>query len=218
MATFLNLAFLGDVSIIFVFLFIYAIVFGLLEMGKPFKGENKGLHALIALGIAIMAVTFGPVVSLIRFLIPWFLVMALVIFFILFGFRIFAGDKDVSDWVMRPKSPARNWIIIVTVIIMIFGLGQAFGQSTLEEGAWDGTGPGPEGYEEVANADDNFDDDYNADDFIDDTGVGNNNVDGSRVATDDYGTNVLNTIVNPKVLGLIFVMLVGVFAMFFLSD
>ncbi len=211
MATILDAAFAGNFSIIFIFLFIYAIVYGLLEYGKPFGSVSagRGLNALIALGVAVMAVVFEPVILLIRFMIPWFLVLALILFFMLFGFRIFGGEADVSKWVLGKTSPARTWIIVVTIIIVVFGLSSAFGQSGLEKGL--------EG--DTSSTTTEFSDDgYDTTEFIEDTGLGNTGVTGTNVATDDFNTNVLNTIVNPKVLGLIFVLLVGVFAMFFLSD
>lgn len=213
MATFLNFAFVDNFSIIFVFLFVYALVYGLMELGKPFgKIEaGKGLNALIALGASVLVVTVRPVVEMIRFLIPWFLILALVIFMILFSIRIFIGDASYADAIFKKKQ-VTTWIIVAAIVILLFGFGRAFGQSSLEQGSWSGAN-------QSTVSDAQFgDDDYGADDFIDDTGVGNSNVDGSRVATSNYSTNLLNTIVNPKVLGLIFVMLVGVFAMFFLSD
>lgn len=207
MATFLDVTFVGKFSIIFTFLFVYVLIYGIAEFAKPFGKDKKSLSALMALAIAVMVVVSPTMSRLVNYLIPWFFVIALILFFILFALRIFSGDKFDFTNAMKDKR-VYTWIIVLTVVIMIFGLGNAFGQSNLEKGAWDGTTPAPS------------DDDIGttADDFIDSTGVGNTQVDGSRVATDDFGTNMTNTIFNPKVLGLMLVMLVAVFAMFFISD
>lgn len=218
MATFLNAAFVGNFSVIFTFLLVYALTFGLMESAKHFGKvpSSRGLNAMIALAIAVIVTATPQAVAFINFLVPWFLIMALVIFFILFGMRMFAGDADFSNAVMNPvKGGARNWIIIIGVVIVIFGLGNAFGQDTLDKTT------GGQSIDDVQNQGDNTGldgGDYTADDFIDDTGVGNSGVEGSEVATDDFDTNLANTLFNPKVLGLILIMLVGVFAIFFLSD
>ena len=53
MATFLDIGLAQHFSVIFPVLFVFVIVFALLEKSK-ILGDNKGLHSLIALCLAIM--------------------------------------------------------------------------------------------------------------------------------------------------------------------
>ncbi len=225
MATFLDIGLLGKFNVIFTFLFVYAIVYGLLEYGKIFgdggPDGRKGIHAIIALAIAFVSVISKPISALISFMIPWFFILALVIFFIIFAIKIFTGDKYDISRAITTNSQVYTWIIVIAIVIMIFGLGKAFGSDTLKAGGWDGTTSVEEPNDGMGDyATETSGGDSMADKFIDETGIGNSQLAGTpgSTATSDYSKNVLNTIVNPKVLGMIFVLLVGVFAIFFLAD
>jgi len=218
MATFLDLGVFSYFSVIFTFLLVYVIVFGTLEWGRPFGklGDEKtarGLHAIIALAVAAMAVMSPSIVRMINFTVPWFLIMALVAFFIIFVVKMFGGEKLDLHKAVTSSSRIYTWIIVFTIVILIFGFGHAFGSETLEKGQWETSPPGNEEAGGVTSQPSS-----GVDEFIETTGVGNADVSGSRVATSDFGTNVLNTLVHPKVLGLILIMVIGVFAIFFLAD
>ncbi|MBD3209716.1 hypothetical protein GF367_04870 [Candidatus Woesearchaeota archaeon] len=206
MATFLDIGFLGEFSIIFTFLLVWVLVYALLSMTKQL-GDKKNLNALIALAVAVIVIASPTMLRLVNTMVPWFLIMVLLLFFILFGIKMFTGDKDLSGAVFKDKK-VYTWIIVLMVVVLIFSLGNAFGSQTLERGGWDGTGPPPSGGDSLEGTDA----------FIEETGVGNANVSGSQVATNDFSTNLIHTLFNPKVLGLMLVMLVAMFAMFFISD
>lgn len=208
MATFLDMTFFGNFSIIFTFLFVYVLIYGIAEMSSPFGKDKKSLNALMALAIAIMLVVSPTMVRLVQFIIPWFFIIALVLFFVLFALRIFSGDKFDFSGAVKDKR-VYTWIIVLVVVIMIFGLGSAFGQSSLDKQN------GGVVHNDNVNLNNS---DYNSNDFIEGTGVGNTEFNGKSVATDNFSTNLTNTIFNPKVLGLMLIMLVAVFAMFFISD
>ncbi|MBN1275249.1 hypothetical protein JXA12_03075 [Candidatus Woesearchaeota archaeon] len=196
----IDLGFFGNFSIIFTFLLVYVIVYGILEMRKPFGADKRNLNALLGTAVAVLVVVSGPMVSLVNYIIPWFLIIALIVFFILFALGIFGQGVDFSD--LARKKQISTWIIVLAVVVLLFGIGNAFGQSKLEQGGWDGTEP--------VNTTNSGEDDP--------TGLKNTGTDGSSVATSDFATNVVNTLFNPKVLGLMLILLVAVFAMFFLSD
>lgn len=200
MATFIDVGFFGNFSIVFTFLFIWVLSFGLMEWRQPFGKDKKNLSALIAVSIAVIVVVSKAAVTFINYLIPWFLVLAIVVFFILFTVGMFIGSKDVSHVILQDRK-ITTWLIVITVVIVIFGLGKAFGSQTLEQGGWGGNSPTTP-----------------TDEFVNETGVGNPGVTGSQVATNDFSTNLTHTLFNPKVLGLILIMLVAVFAMFFITD
>ncbi|MFP4524554.1 MAG: hypothetical protein ACLFO2_04570 [Candidatus Woesearchaeota archaeon] len=200
MAAVVSTEFLGNFSLVFTFLLAYVIVYGILELTKPFGGEKKGLHAMVAAAMSLLVIVSPTLVAMMNFMVPWFLILILFIFFVIFILKIFGGEGlDYSKAVTEGRR-IPTIIIIVSAIILIFGLANALGSETLQRGQWDGS-------QNSSSAPPS------------DTGdVADSNVTGSKVATSDFNTNMLNTLVNPKVLGLIMIMAVAVFAMFFLAD
>ena len=205
MATFLDIGLLGAVSTLFMVILIFVIVYGFLSWRKPFGGENQGLYALVAFGIAIISMTSRGFVTLIMTITPWFFTLIFIGFFILFILMMF-GLKE-KDLMAGKTKELRTWVIILTVIIMLFGLGAAFGQTTLEAGT--GTTPNNNGEPSTGEPGQI----YYGDDFQETTTTTTT----ARTASQDFADNVLATIFHPKVLGMIVILLVGAFAMFLLT-
>ncbi|PIN81149.1 hypothetical protein COV13_02135 [Candidatus Woesearchaeota archaeon CG10_big_fil_rev_8_21_14_0_10_32_9] len=172
---------------------------------KPFGG-NTGLYALVAFAFAVLSITSPGALALITFITPWFFVVIFIGFFILFILMMF-GLKH-SDLKAGARSEFRIWPIIFAILILLFGLGNAFGQQTLNQG----TGSTGTGTTSTSGTDTSVT-------TTDNLTVGNNGAPGTpdETATDNFGNNVLNTLVNPQVLGMIVVMLIGAFAMFLLT-
>ena len=206
MATFLDIGLLGAVSTLFMVILIFVIVYGFLSWRKPFGGENQGLYALVAFGIAIISMTSRGFVTLIMTITPWFFTLIFIGFFILFILMMF-GLKE-KDLMAGKTKELRTWVIILTVIIMLFGLGAAFGQTTLEAGT--GTTPTTDNGEPSTGEPGQI---YYGDDFQETTTTTTT----ARTASEDFADNVLATIFHPKVLGMIVILLVGAFAMFLLT-
>ncbi len=185
-------------------------MYGFLSWRKPFGGENQGLYALIAFGIAIISIMSRGFVTLIATITPWFFVLIFVGFFILFILMMF-GLKE-KDLVAGKTPQLRTWVIILTVVVMLFGLGAAFGQETLEAGTGatptqDTTEPTPPSTGEPGSV-------YYGDDFEEETTTTTT----TTTTGDDFADNVLATIFHPNVLGMIVILLVGAFAMFLLTQ
>ena len=202
MAAVVNTGLLGNFSLIFTFLLVYVIIYGILEATKPFGGEKKGVHAMVAAAMGILVILSPTLVTMLNVMVPWFLILILFIFFVLFIMKMFGGES--VDFTKKVTEGRRipTWIVIVSAAILLFGLAKSLGGQTLEKGQWDTSdvnGTEPMSGEDLKNLE-------------------NSNTTGSSVATSDFETNVVNTLVNPKVLGLILIMLVAVFAMFFLAD
>lgn len=198
MATFLDIGVLGYFRIIFSMILIFVIMYGFLSWTKPFGDKGGGLYSLISLAFAILSMTSKGVLTLITFMTPWFFVVVFIGFFILFILMIF-GLKADKNFTAGSSPTLRTWVIIITVVILLFGLGSAFGQNTLEKGS--GVTP------------------TDTDVSVTQGSIVNENASGEPAATtsSDFGQNVLNTLVNPQVLGMILVLLVGVFAIFLLT-
>jgi hypothetical protein len=207
MATFLELGIFKHFAGVFTFLLVYVLIFALLEFGKPFgrDKENKGLHAIIALAFAALSVMSSSIVRMVSFMIPWFLIAFLVVFFILFVVRMF-GTSEEKIKLAGTSTEVRVWTIIIAIVILIFAFGTAFGQEQLERGT------GEEGGDDLPPVEGTGD--------IEGEELSEGGQLGSPEATStaDYGKNVINTIVNPKVLGLILLLIIAVFAIFLLAD
>ncbi len=197
MATFLDIGVLSYFRIIFSMILIFVIMYGFLSWTRPFGDKGSGLYALISVAFAILSITSKSVLQLISFMTPWFFVVIFIAFFILFILMIF-GLKE-KNLTAGASSELRTWVIIITVVILLFGLGSAFGQGTLNRG----TGTTSDGNETTGTTS---------------LGTGSN-ITGSpeNTATSDFGTNALNTLVNPQVLGMILILLIAVFAIFLLT-
>lgn len=193
MATFLDIGILENFSIVFVFLLVFSIILALLEYSKPFGKENtRGLHGIIALAISFLVIISKTAVLMINSLIPWFLVLFLFIFFGLFAIRMFGVSE--SDTIALIKSRRfYPWIMIAVIVILIASLSSSFGQTLLSKGT------GLDG------------EDVEAGEIIPD------GIEGGSTQTTSFGENVLNTVFHPKVLGLIMIMLIGLFTVLFLT-
>lgn len=123
MATLLDLTALEHFSSIFSFLFVLVIVFGILSYSK-FLGENKSIHALIALFLAIMTLFSDTVVQSINKMAPWFVLLFVFILFMLMAFKVFGtSDADIMG-VLKDSQYAYIiwWIAAIGIIIAVGSL------------------------------------------------------------------------------------------------
>ncbi len=218
MATFLDLGVLGFFGVIFTFLLVFVITYGFLVFIKPFGDKKNGLYAIIAAAFAILSITNDGIRNLISFMAPWYFVVIFVGFFILFILMMFGLKHDQLK--AGVSSEFRAWPIIFAIAILLFGLAGSFGQDTLDAGKSETSSNHNYGDENIDDGDiiDTDGDGY-VDDPADPGSFGNKGITGdpSQTATDDFGTNASNTLVNPSVLGMILVMLIAAFTMFFLT-
>ena len=215
MATFLDIGLFSYFSVIFSFLLVFVVVFGLLEYIKIFGSENKGWHAIIALSIAALTLMSGLALKFLTFVTPWFLMFFFVIFFIIFAVRMFGvGEKDMIGVIK--DSSTWPWILVFSIIIVLFGLGNAIGQTALEQGPGQAVvqGSGTSGTGTIDTTGTNSDSAASAGTSTTTTGTAAGT---GSTATSSYSTNVYNTIFHPKVLGLIFMLLIATISIAFLA-
>lgn len=208
MVTFLDIGLLGAVSSIFMIILIFVILYGFLSWRKPFGGNNQGLYALIAFGIAIISMMSEGFITLISVITPWFFTLIFIGFFILFILMMF-GLKE-KDLIAGKTPELRTWVIILTVVILLFGLGAAFGQTAREAT----TGPTQEAMVEApTDTTGQPGEVYYGDDYEKTTTTTTTTTAGEGGFQDD----LMATLFHPKVLGLIFILLIGAFSMFLLT-
>jgi hypothetical protein len=175
------LTFIDFFSPIILVIFIYAILYGIFQWAK-FLGDNKVLHAVIAIVAAIFVAILSPGAStMVRFMIPWFTVLGIFIVLAIMLYKIFgATDSQIKDVVAKPMV---YWTVFIIIIIMVLGaLSQAFGQRQLELT----TG-------ETQNM----------------TGVDINRPEDLEAGTGSFNQNLAATFYHPKVLGMILLFIVG---------
>lgn len=210
MVSFLDIGLLGAVSSLFMILLVFVIMYGFLSWTKPFGGDKQGLYALVAFAFAIISMTSRGFITLITFITPWFFTIIFIGFFILFVLMMF-GLKE-KDLVAGKTPELRTWVIILAVVAVLFGLGAAFGQQTLEAGT--GVSPSDDSSVPVSSGEPGVI--YYGDDFSDSSSSSSSQGDAS-VSSGDFSDNVLSTIFHPKILGMLVILLVGAFAMFLLT-
>ena len=121
MATPFDVGLLGNFKIIFPFLFIFCIVFGVLAYTK-LLGENKILHAMIAIVLAFMSLFSDIVIETINTAAPWFVIMIIFTVFVLLGFMIIGiKEGDIVSLIKNPEYTFISWWIVALVAIIVIG-------------------------------------------------------------------------------------------------
>lgn len=185
---------------IFVFLLVFVGLYALLEKTK-ILGDNKGIHAIVAFVIALIVTISKPITNFLIFVIPWFFILILILLVFIFIGKMFGKtDKDVQ-WAFTygTKSPVVTWVVICCAIIIVVGFTNLGGQELLEQN--------PE-YQPGSNA------------TMNPAGTGSSGVisdENLDTATPEYEKNALATLIHPKVLGMIVLIIVGLASILLLT-
>lgn len=208
MASILDAGLIGVFSGVIIFLMVLVLVWGVLRWKKPF-GENDGVYAILALAGAIFASMAAPVRQFITMIAPWYIAFAIVLFFAIFLFTLFGiGEKDFIT--AAKDTRLRNTLIIIIVLIFVAGLGFTFGPGLTPGGGQQVPVQSGVPYQDPGTV-----------------GPGGQVPQGGgpvqpgqpgSTATADYGTNLVNTLFHPKVLGIAITFLIATFAIYFLSQ
>lgn len=206
MASFLDTGLLGTFSVIFTFLLVYAIVWGVLVSRKPI-GDNNNLYAIISLAAAFFMVISTPARVFIEIVTPWFLTLGIVFFLIIISVSMFSEVKWNK---VIENSLVQTWIIILIVIVLIGGLAQTFGQLALDTGAGERSAPAnsipvTDEYGQVIDAAPSLQEASRRA-----TGPG-------ATSSGNYDANLVNTLIHPKVLGMMLILILSSMIIYFLS-
>jgi hypothetical protein len=175
MATVLDLGLLQMFEPIFAVLFVFALMFAILQKTKALT-EAVGINGIIAVVIAFMVLMSQTLVSIINFMIPWFTVVIIFFVLLLLVFQVF-GAKD-ADFASAVKDKGLMWTIIgIGIVILLAAVGSVVPED-----------------------------------------IGPNLVGGDVSADDDsFSSNLTDILFNPKIIGIIVIFLVAIFAVIFLS-
>ncbi|MBU2561828.1 MAG: hypothetical protein KKD17_06020 [Nanoarchaeota archaeon] len=192
MATFLDIGLAQHFSVIFPVLLVFVIVFALLEKSK-ILGENKGLHSLIALCIAMMLLFVPGVIQVIGYMAPWFVLIFLLVFFFFLLLLAFGTPWDKIVGVAGSWGTPHWFLLVIGLIIFIGALGHVYGQAML-----------PYSTEETAGSES--------------VNVTQEGVEGTSTDTGDFNSNVGRVIFHPKTLGMVLLLMIGSLAIKLLAS
>lgn len=128
MATVLDIGILQAIKPIFTFLFVWFIMFAVLEKTK-FFGDRVGTNGVISIIVAFLFILTPGVGELINIATPWFFILIFLILFIVILFMMVGVQEEKialafqDNWVI--------WIILIIAIVGVFGFAasKVFGPS-----------------------------------------------------------------------------------------
>jgi hypothetical protein len=182
MATLFDTALLEKFSIIFTWILIFAVVYGVAEMTKII--QSKPLVAIIAFCIATLAIITPAMPKILSSLAPWIVIIAIVILFLLM-LANFLGIPTIQI-VSGLGGRGAIWLVMAPLLIaVIFSLSSVFGQNLLEQRT-----------------------------------SGNDTTIVTATSSDtssSHDQSVILALTNPKVLGVVIILLIAMFAILFLT-
>jgi hypothetical protein len=191
MATLLDVGLVGYFSNIFPFIFVWAIVFASLQKTKVI-GTSMGINATIAAVAGLMVLLSQSLINIINFMVPWFAV--LIIFFVLMMLAFMSFGAKEADFSSALKNRTVLYIMIaVTLGILGAAVANEFGQTATE--ASFGGGSVNDGSLPV---------DAEGGEI-------------SSTATSNFQTNLFGIVTHPKVLGMMVLFAVVIFAIALLT-
>ena len=150
-------------------------------------GPSIAINSLVAIAAAFMVLISQGLLEIVNFMIPWFVVVIIFLLLMILVFQTF-GAKEESIAGAITNNKSLRWILI-GVGIVIFGVAFAntFGQS-FTEASVDGV-----------------------------NGTTVNATGTSSTSTGSFTTNITSIIFHPKVLGLVVLFIIAIFAVAFLT-
>lgn len=183
MATFLDLGALAFFHRLWPFLLVLTVVYAVLSLVETFK-DKKGVRAMIAFVMAVLASTYTIAWETINLATPWFVLLIFFFMFVLIAYQIFGIKQEHIVNVITGKTPGEYgrtfayWVLALVLIITIGSLSSVISKektfSSLSGGNATVTVPVSQ-----------------------------------QPLTEQVG--FFNTITNPKVLGMLLVMLIAFF-------
>lgn len=129
MTTALDLGLFEYFGVIFPFLFAVILVYAILEYTKII-GNNKAINSMIGLIAGMMLIMSDNALLLIKFITPWFVLLFIFLFLMLTIYAMFgAKEKDFQAALLGEDKTVLYWIIALSVLILVLGLGTVYGET-----------------------------------------------------------------------------------------
>ncbi|MBI4896403.1 MAG: hypothetical protein HY832_02545 [Candidatus Aenigmarchaeota archaeon] len=183
----LDVGFLSYFSPVFIWILIFTLTYAMMQFTK-FLGENKIIHAGVGLIIATVFLFSTSAASVVMFIAPWFTVLFIFAVFLLMAYKLFGATDDQIKSALANQSSIQYTILALGIIILLFGLGAGFGQNLL-------------GYTS----------DSTSVSAAIEGGQALNEAGTGSTATSSFQQNLVATLFNPKVLGMLLILIIGAF-------
>ena len=212
MATVLDFSILSNLSVIFIFIAVFIGGWGLLSMIDIFGFKDEGrkkIYAVLAFALAFLVILSRPVLGLVAFSIPWFSVILFVAFFMLFFAKMFDPGLDTASLIKDTR--VYGFLIFFVGVVVLFALGGVFGQALLEQST------GVSDADRITGVTTPVDSFVPADEFVDQAP---RSIEGSvtpPAASNSFAANIVLTLFHPKILGMLFMMLLGTITILLLA-
>ncbi|MBN2457666.1 hypothetical protein JXB31_00875 [Candidatus Woesearchaeota archaeon] len=191
-------------SPVFIFLFIFALLYAIFQWAKIF-GTNKVIHAMLAIVIALFGSFFSQSArGMIEYVIPWFTFLLIFGVIIIVMFKMFGVSDESLTFAV--KTPAVMWTILIVAVVLLLGaLSSAFGEKTLSFTQ--------ESTTETSDGSSDANGELNADSDTEKGILNPGNPGSGGTATGDIKHNIGATFYHPRVLGMLFILLIAATAL-----
>jgi len=201
MATVLDVGLLNYFSVLYPMIVVWCIVFAILSKTKAI-GTSAGINATVAVAFAFMTILSKTITDLINFMIPWFAVAIIFFILMILLFQLFGAKEASIEAAIHDKG--MMWAIIgVGLLIMVAGFGSIMGQSLTDASSGTPTSTVTTINEVVT---------------LENGSTYTLPKDTTSVASGNFESDVTATLFNPKVLGMIILFAVAIFAVALLSS
>jgi hypothetical protein len=186
----LDLSLLGNFSFLFSFFIVLVLTYVVLGVTNLFK-EQKHLQTLLSFSIAFVILFATPALKLITFITQWFGVFFVFVMFILIAIMMFGiKSEDITNYIKKPSDGGSSSVVIAIVVIasliLLSGIGLLFFSGDVSQNS-------------------------NAQTTTSQSSVSGVSANGSASDTSRGPQALEATIFHPKVLGMIFILLFGMF-------
>lgn len=122
MATFLDLSLLKYFTPLFVWLFLFILLYAILEKTKILGEKASALNLMLAISLSAIGIFYTKLSTLIEFIAPW-MIFVFVFLFILFMGLMFLGVQQEAIW----KNLSVWTVLIVSFVIILIAISQTYG-------------------------------------------------------------------------------------------
>ncbi|MBT3408963.1 hypothetical protein HOK68_01775 [Candidatus Woesearchaeota archaeon] len=201
MAQVLDLSLIQYFLPILLFLIIWAVLYSLLK-NKQYISDKDSINSLIAFIASLLIVIESNSVLFLGTLLPIFLFIAVATIFFLLIFSFIGWESKSLNEEVESNSIITWVVVVIGFLIVAYSAGQIFGQQLLESRNPDGV-PSDIKNEYGLNEKNNI--------------INSNNNEIKSTGTGDFFSNLTNTLFNPKVLGMLLILIVGALVIIMLS-
>jgi hypothetical protein len=193
MATFLDIGLLQHVNIIFPFILVWVVTYSILQWREVFGKNQQNMHAMIAAVVGFMTLFSPPVTAIIQYMSPWFAMLLIFSMFVILFLKFFGVSDKAITAAFETSPDARfltYWILVISLIVLAGAFGKVFfaGESV-----------------------------YVGGNSLITPVITPANYTAGDVATASGEANFAATLFHPKVLGMLFIMIIAAFTIKLLS-